>query len=194
MKIIKPILENIQKLTCSPCSLNYAYFRNRIIWDRFISNLTKNQLYRVEITSDLLDDNPGVVGTVYADNNGYLEIKTRPNIEWGALNLLKAHLFGHFLSFKHKSYSYQLMSDKKEIKEYEFNLPADYEGKLYSKSHQEAHLEAQLIAEEIVMPKDNFQLLVNSKVPLDVIANEFNVPRHAVVTRLNRLFPLAYAL
>lgn len=194
MKIIKPIQENIQDLTSSYCSLNYAYYRNRIIWDTVVSNLAANSAYRAEIANDLLDENPGVVGTVYTHTEGYLEIKTRPDIKGKSLNLLKAHLFGHFLSFNHKSYSYQLMSDKKEIKEYEFNLPADYEGKLYSKSHQEAHLEAQLIAEEIVMPKDNFQLLVNSKVPLDVIANEFNVPRHAVITRLNRLFPLAYAL
>ena len=139
-----------------------------------------------ELNIDFFDadfDNPEISGMLIKDKEtnkfGIYVNRKHSNVRQ---RFTVAHEIGHYLSYKHKSYSFNELNSEGSIEDYAMSFRKE-------NLHSNAETEANLIAAEMLMPEDKIEKMIKEKLTIEEMADEFFVSEAAMTIRLKTLFP-----
>jgi Zn-dependent peptidase ImmA (M78 family) len=92
-----------------------------------------------------------------------------------------AHEIGHYLSWKHQSYSYEQLNKENEIEDYAISFR-------HESIQSDAETEANEIAATILMPEDKVRDLAKENLTIEEMAEKFFVSESAMTIRLQALY------
>ena len=91
------------------------------------------------------------------------------------------HEMGHFLSWRHNSYSYEQLNENNEIEDFAISFR-------HENITSDAETEANLIAAEMLMPEKKVRELAEAGLTIEEMADEFYVSSAAMTVRVQFLF------
>ncbi len=92
-----------------------------------------------------------------------------------------AHEVGHYISYKHQSYSYEQLTKNNEIEDYAISFR-------HENIISDAETEANMIAAEMLMPENKVRELAEKGLTIEEMADEFYVSAVAMTVRVQSLY------
>ena len=158
---------------------------NKITNDYYNCNKLKLNSVCKELDLECFDsdfDDPRISGMLIKDNGtGKFGIYVNRKHSNTRQRFTVAHEIGHFLSWKHKSHSYEQLSKENEIEDYAISFR-------HESIQSEAETEANEIAVTMLMPEEKVRELAKKNLTIEEMAEEFFVSEAVMTIRLQALY------
>lgn len=169
MKIIKSINDEIKDL------LNNCFNNNKLDLDQVCDQL-KLDYYEADFKNEKIS------GILLKNKDNKFGIYVNRKHSAARKRFTIAHEIGHFLSWKHKSHSFDKLDKNDGIKDFAISFRHED-----IKSLEE--IEANQIAAELLMPENKVRELADQGLTIEEMADMFFVSEAAMTIRLKSFFP-----
>ena len=169
MSLIETIQREISEIT-SNCYNKYKLLLNEVC-----------KKLQIECFDSDFDD-PRISGMLIKNNEtGKFDIYVNRKHSNTRQRFTVAHEIGHYLSWKHQSYSYEQLNKENEIEDYAISFR-------HESIQSDAETEANEIAATILMPEEKVRELAKKNLTIEEMAVEFFVSEAAMTVRLQALY------